>query len=64
MKKAVASLPLQEALRQARADLRLENATVPEWGGHIFAHVESGHLSLAEARREIDRQVRLRLHKV
>ena len=63
MKKAVGSLPLQEALRQARADLRLENAAVPEWGRHIFARVESGQLSLPEARREIDHQVRLRLPK-
>ena len=64
MKKVVGSLPLKEALCQARADLRLENAAVPEWGRHIFARVESGQLSLPEARREIDHQVRLRLHKV
>ena len=50
-------------MRQARADLYLENAAVPEWGRHIFARVESGHLSLPEARREIDHQVRLRLNK-
>ena len=63
MKKVVGSLPLQEALCQARADLRLENAAVPEWSRHIFASVESGKLSLQEARHEIDRQVRLRLHQ-
>ena len=63
MKKVVGSLPLPEALRQARADLRLENTAVPEWGRSIFARVESGHLSLSEARREIDRQVQLRLKK-
>ena len=63
MKKVVGCLPLQEALRQASADLRLENAAIPEWGRHIFARVESGHLSLLDARREIDHEVRLRLHK-
>ena len=61
MKKIITTLPVAEAMRQARADLRLENAVVPEWSHHIFARVESGHLSLKEARREIDQQVRLRI---
>lgn len=61
MKKISTTLPIAEAMRQARADLRLENAAVPEWSRHIFARVESGHLSLTEARHEIDQQVRLRI---
>ena len=61
MKKIITTLPVAEAMRQARADLQLENAAVPEWSRHIFARVESGHLSLSEARREIDQQVRLRI---
>ncbi len=61
MKKIITTLPVAEAMRQARADLRLENAAVPEWSHHIFVRVESGHLSLTEARREIDQQVRLRI---
>ena len=61
MKKRISTLPVAEAVRQARADLRLENSAVPEWGHHIFTRVESGQLSLAEARREIDQQVRRRI---
>ena len=36
MKKSVRSLPVAEAVKQARADLHLEYAAVPEWGRHIF----------------------------
>lgn len=61
MKKRVLTLPVAEAVRQARADLRLENAVVPEWGRHIFTRVESGQLSLADAHHEIDQLVRLRI---
>ena len=61
MKKSIPTLPVAEAVRQARADLRLENSAVPEWSHHIFTRVESGQLSLAEARREIDQQVRRRI---
>ena len=32
MKKSVRSLPVAEAVKQARADLHLEYAAVPEWG--------------------------------
>ena len=36
MKKPVRRLPVAEAVKQARADLHLEYAAVPEWGRHIF----------------------------
>ena len=61
MKKPVRSLTVAEAVKQARADLRLENAAVPEWGRHVFTRIESGQLSLAEAHHEIDQLVRQRL---
>ena len=61
MKKPARSLTVAEAVKQARADLRLENAAVPEWGRHVFTRIESGQLSLAEAHHEIDQLVRQRL---
>ena len=61
MKKSVRSLPVAEAVKQARGDLRLEHAAVPEWGRHIFTQLETGQLSLAEAHREIDLLVRRRI---
>ena len=61
MKKPVRNLPVAEAVKQARADLRLENTAVPEWSRHIFTQIESGQLSLAEAYREIDLLVRQRI---
>lgn len=61
MKKTVRFLPVAEALKQARADLRLENLTEPEWGRHVFEQIASGRLSLPEAQREIDRLVRQRI---
>jgi len=61
MKKSVRSLPVAEAVKQARADLHLEYATVPEWGRHIFTQLETGQLSLAEAHREIDLLVHRRI---
>lgn len=61
MKKPVRSLPVAEAVKQARADLRLEHAAVPEWGRHVFTRIESGQLSLADAHREIDQLVRQRI---
>ena len=63
MKKHLRTLPVAEAVRQARADLHLENAAVPEWGRQIFSRMESGQLSLADAHREIDQLVRLRIAK-
>ena len=41
MKKPVRKLTVAEAVKQARADLRLENTAVPEWGRHVFARIES-----------------------
>ena len=63
MKKQVKTMSVAEAVRQARADLHLENACVPEWGCQIFSRMESGQLSLADAHREIDQLVRLRIAK-
>ena len=61
MKKPVRKLTVAEAVKQARADLRLENTAVPEWGRHVFARIESGQLSLVDAHREIDQLVRQRI---
>ena len=61
MKKSVRSLPVAEAVKQARADLHLEYAAVPEWGRHIFTQLETGQHSLAEAHREIDLLVHRRI---
>ena len=63
MKKQIKTLSVAEAVRQARADLHLENTAVPEWGRLIFSRVESGQLSLADAHSEIDQLVRLRIAK-
>ena len=63
MKKQIKTLPVAEAVRQARADLHLENSAVPEWGRHIFTAVETAQITLAEAHREIDQLVRLRIAK-
>ena len=61
MKKPVRKLTVAEAVKQARADLRLENTAVPEWGRHVFTQLESGQLSLVDAHREIDQLVRQRI---
>lgn len=61
MKKPVRSLTVAEAVKQARADLRLENTAVPEWGRHVFTQIESGQLSLVDAHHEIDQLVRQRI---
>ena len=61
MKKPVRSLTVAEAVKQARADLRLENTAVPEWGRHVFTQIEPGKRSLVEAHHEIDQLVRQRI---
>ena len=61
MKKSDRSLSVAEAVKQARADLRLEHVAIPEWGRHVFARIESGQLSLIEAHHEIDQLVRQRI---
>ena len=50
-------LPIAEAVRQARADLRLENLEVPEWSRPIFSQLEKGEITLAESKRKIDEHV-------
>ena len=57
-----AKTTIAEAVRQARADLRLENMVAPEWSRQIFSRVEKGELSLTDARLEIDKQVQTLIH--
>ncbi len=61
MKKRFSNIMLDQFLGNTHADLRLEQATVPEWGRHVFTRIESGQFSLADAHQEIDQLVRQRI---
>lgn len=54
LKKPSKPLSTADAVKQARAELRLEHVVMPDWGQHIFSLVEKGELSMPDARRAID----------
>ena len=62
-KKNPNNISLGEAVRQARAELRIEGIDLPEWGHKIFSRVESGELSLQAAHAAIDAYVKNHLVK-